>query len=289
MVFDSAVLFALGAAISYAFADMAARYGLQNTHPLVGTTLLRVTSFVFLAAIALAAGVFFPPLGMHYFWVIAGGAFNPGLFSVLFMVGISRIGVARAAPIKGSAPLFATLIAIFLLDERPEWYQMGGVIFIAGGIALISSGKGGSSWRRVDVLWPVGAAISSGLGASLWRMGLHAFPEPLAGAAVGSATALVVVAGYSLVFYREKILEDAMRVWWPFLLCGCAAAAGSFFFASALQAGRVFRMVSLIQLSPLLTVLFALIFLRKAEGITWRVPAGAIATVLGAIMVNLRI
>jgi drug/metabolite transporter (DMT)-like permease len=48
-------------------------------------------------------------------------------------------------------------------------------------------------------------------------------------------------------------------------------------------------MVSLIQLSPLLTVLFALIFLRKAEGITWRVPAGAIATVLGAIMVNLRI
>jgi len=38
-----------------------------------------------------------------------------------------------------------------------------------------------------------------------------------------------------------------------------------------------------------LTVLFALTLLRKTEAITWRVPAGAVLTVGGAILVNLRL
>jgi uncharacterized membrane protein len=48
-------------------------------------------------------------------------------------------------------------------------------------------------------------------------------------------------------------------------------------------------MLSLIQTSPLITVVFALLFLRRVEFITWRVPVGALLTVGGAILVNLRL
>jgi drug/metabolite transporter (DMT)-like permease len=48
-------------------------------------------------------------------------------------------------------------------------------------------------------------------------------------------------------------------------------------------------MVPLIQTSPLITVALALLLLRRAELITWRVPAGALLTVGGAILINLRL
>ena len=73
------------------------------------------------------------------------------------------------------------------------------------------------------------------------------------------------------------------------MLSGIAGAMGNFFYASALKEGEVFRMVSLIQTSPLITVLFAFILLREVERITWRVPAGAALTVSGAVLVNLRL
>ncbi|MFP6890467.1 MAG: EamA family transporter, partial [Nitrospinota bacterium] len=112
MVIDAAALFALGAAVSYAFADMALRYGLQHTTPIIGSTIGRVFSVSTLAALIWITGAQFPPWGTHYLWLLLAGVFNPGLFAVFFMFGISKIGVSRAAPIKGPSPLIAAFLAI---------------------------------------------------------------------------------------------------------------------------------------------------------------------------------
>jgi drug/metabolite transporter (DMT)-like permease len=205
------------------------------------------------------------------------------------MFGISKIGVARAAPIKGSSPFFASLLAILFLGERPEWYHLGGVLLIVLGIALLSSGRTEGRWRRVHALWPITAAGFAGLGAVLWRKALPAFPDALAGAFVGLAAAFVLVVLYTFIFLRDQISEGVKNAWKPFVLVGIIGSVGQFFFASALQRGEVYRMLSLMQTSPLITVLFALVFLRRVEYITWRVPAGALITVAGAILVNLRV
>ncbi|MFP6870401.1 MAG: DMT family transporter [Nitrospinota bacterium] len=288
MVIDAAALFALGAAVSYAFADMAVRYGLQHTTPIIGSTIGRVFSVSTLAALIWITGAQFPPWGTHYLWLLLAGVFNPGLFAVFFMFGISKIGVSRAAPIKGSSPLIAAFLAILFLGERPAPGQLAGVVLVVLGVAVISSGKTGGRWRRIHALWPLAAAVFAGTGAIFWRKGLPAFPHPLAGALVGMTAALLTVALYSVLFKREQILGGVKAAWRPFMLGGIVGAIGNFFYASALRSGEVFRMVSLIQISPLLTVLLALILLRKAESITWRVPAGAVLTVSGAILVNLR-
>ncbi|OGL60079.1 MAG: hypothetical protein A3J27_00445 [Candidatus Tectomicrobia bacterium RIFCSPLOWO2_12_FULL_69_37] len=288
MILDAALLFAFGAALSYAVADMAARYGVQHTSPFIAVTFSRVVSLTVLLLIALASGAKFPPPGWHYLWVAAGGMCTPGLFTLLFMFGISKIGVSRAAPIKGCSPVFAAALAILFLGERPRWYGLAGVLLVVAGIVLLSSGKTHGRWRRIDALWPVAAAAVSGLGAVFWRMGLPMFPDAAAGAAIGMLASLLLVGGYTLIFMRGGILEEMRKAWKPLLTMGLAASLGAYFYAGALQRGEVYRVTSLIQTSPLLTVLFAMLLLRQVEHITWRIPAGAVVTVAGAILVNLR-
>jgi len=279
----------MGAAFSFACADMGMRWGLQHTNPFVGATMSRFVGVLTLLALILLSGVRFPPYGEHYLWLAVGGVFNPGLFTICFMFGISKIGVARAAPIKGSSPLFAAFLAVIFLGERPEWYNLGGVLLVVLGIGLLSSGRTEGRWKRIDALWPIAAAVSSAVGAVFWRKGLPSFPDSLAGAFIGLATALVITFLYTFAFMRDRIPDGIRKAWKPFLLVGIIAAIGQFCFASALQRGEVYRMIPLIQTSPLLTVTFAVIFLRAIEYITWRVPAGALLTVSGAILVNLRL
>ena len=286
-VLDAAFLFAMGAAFSYACADMGMRSGLQHTNPFVGATMSRLVGVVTFFALILLSGARFPAYGEHYLWLLAAGVFNPGLFTICFMFGIAKIGVARAAPLKGSSPLFASLLAMAFLGERPEWYHLGGVLLIVMGIGLLSSGRTEGRWRRIDALWPIAAAVFAGLGAVLWRKALPAFPDALAGAFVGMVAAFTLTAVYTFAFMRDSVADGIRRAWKPFLLVGIIAAVGQFCFASALQRGEVYRMVPLIQTSPLITVLLALVFLRRVEFITWRVPAGALLTVGGAILVNL--
>lgn len=289
MVVDAALVFAFLAAFSYAIADMGARYGVIHTHPFIGSTISRTVSLTGLAVIALATGARFPSWGSHYLWVAAGGAFAPGLFAILFMFGIARIGVSRAAPIKGCSPIFASLFAILFLGERPEWYHLAGVFLVVAGIAVISFAPAAGQWKRIHILWPISAALSAGIGAVFWRKGLPAFPDAVAGSIIGMSASLLLVTAFALIFVRKQFWEGFRRSWRPFGVMGLAATFGSLFYASAFKLGEVYRISSLIQTSPLLTVFFALILLRRVEHITWRVPAGALLTVSGAVLVNLRL
>ena len=288
-VFDTAFFFALGTAFAWAFADLGMRYGLQHTNPFVGSMMWPFAAMMALLAAILILGAPFPPIGAPYLWVALAGAFGPGLFTIFFMLGIRKIGIARASPIKGASPLFAALLAIAFLGERPEWYHLGGVVFIVSGVVLVSSGHTEGRWRRIDALWPIAAALCGGLGAVFWRKGLPAFTEPLSGAFIGLLAAFVVTFAYAFTFMRSQIPDGIRKAWKPFLVVGIIAAVGQVLLANALQKGEVFRMVPVIQTSPLITVALALILLRRVELITWRVPAGALLTVGGAILVNLRL
>lgn len=287
--FDAAFLFAVATAFAWAFADFGMRYGLQHTNPFVGSMMWPFVAILTLLAAILLLGVRFPPIGKHYLWVALAGAFGPGLFTIFFMIGIRKIGIARASPIKGCSPLFAAALAMVFLGERPEWYHLGGVVLVVLGIVLVSSGRTEGRWRRIEVIWPIAAAACGALGSVLYRKGLPAFPEPLAGAFIGLIAAFLVTFLYAFTFTRSQIPDGIRKAWKPFLVVGIIAAIGQICLANALQRGEVFRMVPVIQTSPLITVALALLLLRRVEFITWRVPAGALLTVGGAILVNLRL
>ncbi len=281
-------LFALGSAMCFTCADFFARKGLQHANHFAGAAITLVGELAFFVPLVFLLDSPFPEAGAHYLWVMLGGMCNPGFFLVFFLIGIHRIGVARAAPIKGMSPIFAAFLGLVVLGEEPAWYHLVGVAFVVGGIVLLLSGKTQGRWSRWDARWPVFAAMISAVGSISWKKGLAAFPSTLAASTIGAAAALLVVGAYACRALREEGAGDVRRAFSPYMLGGVAAGMGIFLFASALRESEVFRVVPLVQTSPLFTVLFSVIFLRRIEAITWREPAGAAITVCGVVLVVLR-
>ncbi len=58
---------------------------------------------------------------------------------------------------------------------------------------------------------------------------------------------------------------------------------------NALARGEVYRILPIVQLSPLITVIYAILFLRQTEKMNWRIPVGAVLTVAGAVLVSLKL
>ncbi|MBI2131547.1 MAG: DMT family transporter [Candidatus Tectomicrobia bacterium] len=225
---------------------------------------------------------------MKYLWLLAAGMFHPGLFLVFFLIGIEKIGVSRAAPIKGSTPLFGALLAMFFLQERPTWVHLAGLVMVVGGIGLLTSRNPHGGWKRADAAWPAAAALAFGAGSLLWRKGLDGLPDPLAATFVGVLASLIVVGGYVMLTTRGAASApgESKRVY--FLISGLTTGCGMYLYVRALQHGEIYRVLPLVQLSPLFTVALSMIFLRRVERVTWEVVAGAVITVTGAVLVALK-
>jgi drug/metabolite transporter (DMT)-like permease len=54
-------------------------------------------------------------------------------------MALSIAGAARTTPIISISPIFATLLAIIFLDERPNWLMGLGILMSVSGMALILS------------------------------------------------------------------------------------------------------------------------------------------------------
>src|ERR1051325_4053099 len=61
-------------------------------------------------------------------YYLISGCMQPLFARALYYEGITRIGVARAAPLRGSEPLFAAAIAITFFGEKPGWPVLIGTI-----------------------------------------------------------------------------------------------------------------------------------------------------------------
>tara|TARA_Y100000588_G_scaffold393821_1_gene511362 strand:+ start:1133 stop:2017 length:885 start_codon:yes stop_codon:yes gene_type:complete len=286
LVFDLAFYYAILSAFIFSMADFAGRFGIHKTNAFVGTTMTRGVASVILFVAIILTGVKFPPLSVDYLWVMIAGICLPGLFSLLLLTSILKIGVSRAAPIKGSSPLFASFLAILFLGEEPTWYHLLGVVFVVFGVILISLSPTEGQWKRKDIIWPISAALISGIGSVTWRHAMSLFKEPIAATFIGTFSAFVLVVTFTSIFKRKSLIPGIKAAWKPFFLMGFFAAVGVLLYVSALQKGNVYRISSLVQTSPLITVFFSFIFLRKIENISWRVPIGAVITLTGVALVN---
>jgi len=286
LVLDLAFYYAILSAFIFSMADFAGRFGVHKTNVFVGTTMTRGVASVILFVAIIVIGVEFPAFGPHYFWAMLAGICLPGLFSLLLLTSILKIGVSRAVPIKGCSPLFASFLAILFLGEEPTWYHLLGVIFVVSGVMLISFSPTKGVWKRRDIIWPISAAIVSGIGSVTWRYTMSIFKEPIAATFIGTFSAFVLVVTFTSIFKRESLVPGIKAAWKPFFLMGFFAAVGILLLVSALQKGNVYRISSLVQISPLITVFFSFIFLRKIENISLRVPIGAIITLAGVALVN---
>lgn len=207
--------------------------------------------------------------------------------------GIKRIGSSRAEPIKASQPLHASLVAVIVLGEVVTAGHLASMIAIVVGIAVISYEHGRSGSENgagyVGLAFPFAAAFFYGIEPTLAKIGFGEGSAVLTGLAVKTVSAGI---GFLTYLWWTRGLPDLRTVdrrELPWLVA--AGVANTLFllgYYSALELEPVSLVVPLVQSSPLVVILLSVLFVSDdLERITWRLAAGALIAVAGAIGVTL--
>ena len=255
------MLVRLGVRRSNIFAAMLMSYLVSVT--CIWTYLVATTPLVFLRSRA-----------MVYFLI--SGCLQPLFARALFYEGITRIGVARAGPLRGAEPLFATIIAIVLLHERPGIMVYLGTALIMGSLWLISGSQGGADkWRLVDAALPLGAGLVSAISQTLRKEGLKILPNPFVATAIVTSTSLALLISFILLTKRVNLLRMPRQSFLFFVAAGCVAVSAQVTNFIAIGQGDLSVIIPLLNTTPLFTVLFSGLFLRSLETLSPRIVVGA--------------
>jgi uncharacterized membrane protein len=233
---------------------------------------------------------FFIPLSgfqtQAIWYFLAAGFFAPGLGRFLTYLAIERIGVARSVPISNSSPMFASILALFLLGEVWTLQNfLGTTLVILGVVVLSRTQREQGAWRKTDLIYPIMAALAFGTSSNLRRLGLLMQNLPLMAASVTATTSLL----FALIMLQAQggwvafMLSKRSLAW--FFAAGLANTAAFLSVFYALSSGKVVIVEPLVSTNPVISILLSAIFLKDLEAITLRVLLGGACTVIGTILV----
>ena len=202
----------------------------------------------------------FQPANLFF---VVSGIIQPAIVRVLFYVGIVRLGVSRAGPIRGTSPFFSVAIAFFLFQDRPGLIvYLGGILTVAGTWLVSYKRAGEAKWRPRDLLFPLGAAMLASVSQNIRKMGLNSTSEPIIAATVSTATSLFCLFG-SVLFSGNVRSIQINRPCLPYY-GGAAVFAliGQLCTFIALNGGQISVVAPLINTTPLFVIGLTALFLR---------------------------
>jgi uncharacterized membrane protein len=208
--------------------------------------------------------------------------------AAILFVSVHRLGPAIAYPIKNAAPLPALLLAVVFLGERPELAVVGGALFTAAGVIVLSLQpvKGGIPWK-LDTLVSVLSAFIFALDNVIRRVALHEVDTPLVGLATAVVVSLVCALVWDAAGVTPSLFKIKPRAVLFFGAAGLCQGIGLVCLYTALQSGLVSVVVPLYNMSPLFVLILSWLFLKGIEKITGRIVAGTLAIVSGIILIGL--
>jgi drug/metabolite transporter, DME family len=238
-----------------------------------------------LALLLVRPAVALTPQGAALF--VLDGILSVLAVSLLF-VGVDRVGPAISYPIKSASPIAALLFAALLLHEVASPVVYVGALLAVAGVVLLSAQRtvGGVRWQPA-VLFPVVGALFFAADNVVRKAALRDVPSPLVGLtiAVGTSFLLALVAHLVLSPPGKRRILDAGAPY--FAVAGVLQAAALLAVYAALSMGMVAVVVPLYTSSPLFVLPLAALFLRGVERVTPRIVVGAVAVVLGVVLVAL--
>ncbi len=281
---NEAPLLALLAALGFGTASVLLKRGLQHATPLTAALVSVVVTAGFIWFIAAATAPLASLLTPQILPFLVAGLIAPGLARLVMFVGIHRIGVGRAAPLVGTAPVFSVAIAFGVLGERPTWMLLAGAAAIVTGGALLSQRAGTEHWRRGDLVFPLLAAVGFALRDNISRYGFREFHDPVLGAAAATVTSLLVIGGYAALADGGRMRMT--RAGFAYVaLAGLAEGLAYLTMWQALALGTVAVVSPLVNAQSIIAVGLATIFLRDLERVTWRIGLAAALIVAGVTVI----
>jgi len=293
-VLSVGVLLAAFGAFALAVQSLSIRYGTVRS---TASEAIVVVFVVNVLALVPAAFLWESPIGeltrTSLAAFTAAGLLGTMVGRAMHYEGIKRIGSSRAEPIKASQPLHASLVAVVVLGEVVTTGHLVSMVAIVAGITVIAYEHGqsdtASSAGYVGVAFPFAAAFFYGIEPTLAKIGFGEGPAVLTGLAVKTVSAGVGFLTYLWWTGGLPDLRTVDRRELPWLVA--AGVANTLFllgYYGALELEPVSLVVPLVQSSPLVVILLSVLFVSDdLERITWRLTAGALIAVAGAVGVTL--
>ncbi len=283
----SASLIALAVAAITAFSRILLKKGLVDSNPLTGMFVSLVVCAPVLTVLALLVVPLdeYSLVGIAYFAAI--GLFAPPVVRYLTYIGVDRLGVSRSAPVRSLTPFFAVLLAIVFLGEPLSLHVVLGTVAIFSGASLLTrkerSERAAPTWKKVDLLFPLAAAVLAGVAANLRRHGLDSpiLPNPILAAASTAVAALLVFGVYLQLSGKRRELAFNRSALTFFVLASCCTSVSIVLNLTALKVGNVSAVAPVLASGPLFAIGFSFLLLRKIERVTRTLVAGALLTVTG--------
>ncbi len=283
-----ATLTALGAAFFFGFAHILVRYGLRTGSTTTAITCNIITMGTVLLAVMgpwadwTQAAV--PAVG----WFMLAGAVAPLITQFLFYAAISRVGVARASPLRNTSPLFAGVVAVAWLGEQWTPTLAGGTVLIILGATILGmrDARALTAFRKRDLLFALGASILGGIASPIRKFGYSMITSvPLAisltimGSVSGLGVYLIAARGY-----RDLNINRRAVMW--FGLSGLVTSCGITSYMLALSRGDVVLVDPLIATTPLFSVAFTHLLLKEQERVTSKAVIGALLICAGGVVLT---
>ncbi len=206
--------------------------------------------------------------------------------------GIETLGASINASIFAIYPLFGSLLAVFLLSERPSPGILVGMICILCGVVLIERNLHGSPFKsaspaRMRIIFLLSVALSLGFAYVLRKMGLNTYIEPIAGVAITYLSSLCFLLFLAVLSTRVRgsltVSRRNVRLFWRPGLVICAQLSTYY----ALRYGDVSTVTPLMNVEPFFVFILAYLVLREQEKITYKLVIGTLFIVVGISLINM--
>ena len=250
-------------------------------------------------------------LGLRTFgWLAFIGALQFAAGRQLNYTGVQLAGVSRATPFFGTVPVFASILAVTLTDERVGAALGVGIGAVVAGSLLVARvgasaaaprapGRGAapgaalglaSATARRRVLLGMGAALlASACYGSIQFLGRQVVGDvpPLTAMTVGLAAGTVATLLVGAPLGLTKRQEAPASAYGMAVLAGVASAAGVLCLFLALERGAVVKVSPVVALNPLVSVVLGQVFIRHLERLSWLLVVGIVVMVGGVVVVTL--
>lgn len=284
-----AEIVAIFSAMGWAIDSVLVRFGLRQSNIFAAMLMSYAVSItcVWSYLIATTSLEFLTSPAMIYYLI--SGCMQPIFARALFYEGITRIGVARAGPLRGIEPLFAATIALLVFNEQPGLQVYVGTVLIVASLWLISGKQEHDQrWRYIDALFPIGAALISAISQTLRKQALQIIPDPFVAVAMVTTVSLFLLLGFIFTTGRAQQLRMHRSSFHYFLGAALIATTAQVANFVALGRGQMSVIIPLLNTTPLFTVFFSALFLRKVETVNLRIICGALLMVGGVVLITSR-
>ncbi|HXF83329.1 MAG TPA: DMT family transporter [bacterium] len=277
---------ALLSAVLFAGAALLVRRGMEGSNAATATLISIGTNLVAMWLLALTVGTVTRVTLAPALTLLLAGMFAPSLARLTYYESINLIGVARAATISNTTPIFTALLAVPVLGETVSWRLAVGTVGVVVGVALTVRPDRAAPLERpwAGTLLALNTAVMASISFMLRKLGLRLLPDPAVASALTVTGSLITLLPY--LWLRSRV--EPLRAAGPalgYLVAGSIVTTAAFLaYFLALSLSDVVKVTPLSNTTPLFALVLLALF-RQGEAIRPATVAGAILTVLGVIFV----